>query len=415
MYQAPRGTYDILPADQPVWSFVSSAVTTAAHVHGYSRIDTPLFEDTDLFLRTVGAETDIAQKEMYSFEDRGGQPITLRPEGTAGVCRAYLQHGLHHSPQPVRLFYLCPMFRYDRPQAGRYRQLHQFGVEAIGDDDAAVDLEVIQLALDALRRVGLADMTLVLNNIGDAVDRPRFIDALREHFRPHAAHMNGDDRRRLDTNPLRLLDSKEMAGEAFMESAPRSTAFLGEAAQAHWEELLGSLDALAVPYRLDHKLVRGLDYYTRTVFEIQPAREGGQSTIGGGGRYDGLMEQLGGKPTPGIGFAMGIERLIINLREQNADIPDTGPRPVVVAFRGAAAKARAVRLTTELRAADIPAVLAPDRSLKAQMRYASGVQAPRVLILGAQELERGVVTVRDMTSAEQSEVPEDGVVQALAQ
>lgn len=414
MYQAPRGTADILPEDQPLWSFTAATVTQAAHVHGYRRIDTPIFEETGLFLRTVGEETDIVQKEMYSFDDRGGTNITLRPEGTAAVCRAYLESGMHNQAQPVRLFYLCPMFRYDRPQAGRFRQFHQFGVEAIGDTNAAVDLEVIQLAMDTMRRLGLGGMKLLLNNIGDAVDRPRFMDALQEHFRPHIAHLGKDDRRRFDTSPLRLLDSKELARESFMNDAPKSTDFLGDEAQAHWDELLAYLDELKIPYVLDSKLVRGLDYYTRTVFEVHPDREGSQSAVCAGGRYDGLIEQLGGKPTPGIGFAAGIERLILNLRGQGATAGIVPPAPIVIAYSGAEAKTKAVGIATELRAADVTAVLAPERSMKAQMRYASSVGARKVVILGPKELEAGVATVRDMETAEQKEEPQGGLLELLS-
>lgn len=413
MHQAPRGTADILPDDQRYWSFVTSAVTAAANASGYARIDTPMFEDTGLFARTVGEETDIVQKEMYSFEDRGGQDLTLRPEGTAAVCRAYLEHGLHNQPQPVRLYYLCPMFRYDRPQAGRYRQFHQFGVEAIGDPDPAVDLDVINLAMTFVANLGLDDVTLVLNNIGDAADRPAYINALREHFRPHVGHMGKDDQRRFDTSPLRLLDSKELASESFMDSAPRSTDYLGDDAKAHWTELLSYLDALGIAYRLDHKLVRGLDYYTRTVFELHPSRAGAQSAVCAGGRYDGLIEQLGGKPTPGIGFAAGIERLILNLRERGTEVPAERPRPAVVAFRGGRAKTKALQLVEALRSAGVAAVVAPDRSLKAQMRYASSTEAPTVLILGEAELERSVVTVRDMATGEQRETAEAAVVSEL--
>ena len=414
MYQAPRGTADILPEDQPLWSFTAATVTQAAHVHGYRRIDTPVFEETGLFLRTVGEETDIVQKEMYSFDDRGGTNITLRPEETAAVCRAYLESGMHNQAQPVRLFYLCPMFRYDRPQAGRFRQFHQFGAEAIGDTDAAVDLEVIQLAMDTMRRLGLGGMKLLLNNIGDASDRPRFMEALQEHFRPHIAHLSKDDRRRFDTSPLRLLDSKELARESFMNDAPRSTDFLGDEAQAHWDELLTYLDELKVPYVLDSKLVRGLDYYTRTVFEVHPDREGSQSAVCAGGRYDGLIEQLGGKPTPGIGFAAGIERLILNLREQGAAAGIEPPAPIVIAYSGAEAKTKAVGIATELRAADVAAVLAPERSMKAQMRYASSVGARTVVILGPKELENGFATVRDMKTAEQKEEPQGGLLESLS-
>ena len=405
MQQAPRGTADILPERQRYWSFVQSTLTDAALAFGYARIDTPVFEDTRLFTRTVGVETDIVQKEMYTFEDRAGQSLTLRPEGTAAVCRAYIEHGLHNQAQPVRYYYLCPMFRYDRPQAGRYRQFHQFGVEAIGDGGATVDLEVIQLAMHSMERLGLGGMTLALNNIGDAQDRPRYLDALREHFAPHRAHMGADDRRRFETSPLRLLDSKELAGESFMETAPRSIDYLAAEAQAHWDELLGHLDAIGLPYRLDHKLVRGLDYYTRTVFEVHPSREGAQSAVCAGGRYDGLIEQIGGRPTPGIGFAAGVDRMILNLEEQGAEPPEAAPPPLVVAYRGEAAKSAAIRLAIAVRAEGGRALVAPDRSLKAQLRYASGIGAPDVLILGDAELAKGVATHRDMAAGEQREIP----------
>ncbi len=405
MQQAPRGADDILPGQQRYWSFTQATLAGAAHAFGYARIDTPMFEDTRLFTRTVGEETDIVQKEMYTFEDRGGQSLTLRPEGTAAVCRAYIEHGLHNQAQPVRLYYFCPMFRYDRPQAGRYRQFHQFGVEAIGDGGATVDLEVIQLAMLGMERLGLGGMTLALNNIGDRQDRPRYIEALREHFRPHRAHLGRDDQRRFETSPLRLLDSKELAGESFTETAPRSADFLGPEAQAHWDELLGHLDALGLPYRLDHKLVRGLDYYTRTVFEVHPSREGAQSAVCAGGRYDGLIEQIGGKPTPGIGFAAGVERMILNMKEQGAEPPENAPRPFLAAYRGEAAKAAALRLAAALRAEGGSATLAPDRSLKAQLRYASAIEAPGVLILGDAELAKGVVTYRDMATGGQCELP----------
>ena len=414
MYQAPRGTADILPDQQRYWAFVQSTLVNTAKSFGYSRIDTPVFEDTALFTRTVGEETDIVQKEMYSFEDRGGQAITLRPEGTAAVCRAYLEHGFHNQAQPVRLYYFCPMFRYDRPQAGRFRQFNQFGVEAIGDSDPAVDLEVIQLAMDSMESLGLGGMTLVLNNIGDSTDRPRYIDALREHFRPHVAHLSRDDQRRFDTNPLRLLDSKELAGEAFINTAPRTTDYLGVEAQAHWDELQSYLNALAIPYRLDHKLVRGLDYYTRTVFEVHPLSVGGQSAVCAGGRYDGLIEQLGGKPTAGIGFAAGIERMILNLKEQNLNPPQVNPKPVVMAYRGPGAKAAALTLALKVRSSEGQAILAPDKSLKAQLRYASSVEAPYVLILGESELANGTVTSRDMATGEQRELPQDEAIKLIA-
>ena len=414
MYQAPRGTADLLPDAQPYWSFVRSQAESVARSFGYGRIDTPIFEDTGLFLRTVGEDTDIVQKEMYSFTDRGDQELTLRPEGTAPVCRAYLERGMRSLAQPVRLFYTSPMFRYDRPQAGRFRQFHQFGVEAIGDGDAAVDAEVIQLAMAVLSSMGLSDVTLVLNSIGDAADRPAYLDALRDHFKPHVDRLSADDRRRLDTNPLRLLDSKDATAQPFLHDAPRSVDHLGGPAREHWEQLQSYLKDLGISYREDHRLVRGLDYYTRTVFEIHPKAEGAQSAICAGGRYDGLIEQLGGPATPGIGFAAGIERMVLNLQSQGVEPPPDSPAPVVVAYRGDSAKSRGLRMAANLRSEGLVVILAPERSLKAQMRYASGVGASRVLILGDAELAKDVVTLRDMTAGEQREVPIADVGRELA-
>jgi histidyl-tRNA synthetase len=413
MYQAPRGTSDILPDQQSYWRFVHAKVEQSARLFDHHRIDTPTFESTGLFLRTVGEDTDIVQKEMYSFLDRGEQELTLRPEGTAAVCRAYLEHGMHNRPQPVRLYYVSPMFRYDRPQAGRYRQHHQFGAEAIGDGDAMVDVEIIQLAMATVESLGLSGMSLVLNTIGDSADRPGYLKALHSYYAPHQDVLCADCRRRYHNNPLRLLDCKQASCQPFLAEAPRSSDHLGAAAYGHWEALLGYLDELEVPYRLDHRLVRGLDYYTRTVFEVQSANEGAQSSIGAGGRYDGLIEQLGGRPTPGIGFAIGIERVILNLRSQGVEVPAIGPGPVVVAYRGGKAKAAGIQLAARLRHQGIPVVVAPEKSLKAQMRYASGVDAQQVLILGDAELAQGVVTVREMDKGEQRQLRVDEVAADL--
>ena len=413
MYRAPRGTYDILPERQPYWRFVERAFAERARVFGYQRIDTPLFEDVDVFLRAVGEETDIAAKEMYVFSDKGGQSLALRPEGTAAVCRAYVEHGLHNQALPVRLYYNAPMFRYDRPQAGRYRQLHQFGAEAIGDSDPAVDLEVIQLAMSSIEALGLGGMTLVLNSIGDAADRAPFLEALREHFAPSVDRLSADDRRRFDTNPLRMLDSKDARIQPLLEDAPRSADYLGDEAQAHWDALRELLAVASVDYRTDPRLVRGLDYYTRTVFEVHPAVEGAQSAVCAGGRYDGLIEQLGGPPTPGIGFAAGIDRLILNMERDGVD-PGAAPPPTVVVHVGARAKAEAVRLAAELRAAGVATVVAPVRSMRAQLRYASALGAVHAAIIGEHELEAGIVTVRDLARASQAEVTRDDVAGAIA-
>ena len=413
MYQAPRGTNDLLPDFQGYWSLVRSRSESVARTFGYGRIDTPVFESTGLFLRTVGLDTDIVSKEMYSFEDRGEQELTLRPEGTAPVCRAYLEHGMRNLPQPVRLFYTSPMFRYDRPQAGRYRQFHQFGVEAIGDGDPSIDAEIIQLAMTFIESLGLTGCNLVINSIGDAEDRPAYLQAIQKYFSPHLDILSPDDRRRFDANPLRLLDSKEPNIQALLENVPRSTDYLGPTAREHWNQLLSHLKDLNIAYREDHRLVRGLDYYTRTVFEIHPRLEGAQSAICAGGRYDGLIEQLGGSKTPGIGFAAGIERMILNLNQQGIACPPDSFELIVMSYRGNAARSAAFQLAARLRTTGKAVVLAPDRSLKAQMRYASNMNASYVVIIGDLELEKGVATVRNMATGEQLEVPMTGLVEYL--
>jgi histidyl-tRNA synthetase len=392
---------------------VQSTFERVASSFGYRRIDTPVFESTSLFQRTVGEETDIVQKEMYSFTDRGEQSLTLRPEGTAAVCRAYLEHGMHNQPQPVRLYYVSPMFRYDRPQAGRFRQFHQFGAEAIGDGDVATDLEIVQLAMTTIESLGLGNMALVINTIGDLADRPAYLKALQDYYAPHLSRLCPDCRRRYQGNPLRLLDCKQATCQPFLTDAPRSSDYLGAPAREHWESLLDHLKNLQIPYRVDHRLVRGLDYYTRTVFEVTPAEEGAQSTVAAGGRYDGLMEQLGGRPAPGVGFAAGIERLIMNLQRQEIAIPSPDAAPLVVAYQGTKAKGEGLRLVTRLRSQGVTTVLAPERSLKAQMRYASSIGAPKVLILGERELSKGVVTVKEMANGDQNEVSLETVAKQL--
>ncbi len=320
-YQAPRGTQDILPEEQPVWDFVRDTAARLSALFGYGRIETPLFEEASLFTRGVGEVTDIVQKEMYVFKDRGGLELALRPEGTAPVCRAYLEHGMHNQPQPVRLWYWTPIFRYDRPQAGRYRQHHQFGIEAIGEADAAVDAEVIELLWRFYEALGLSGLTLHLNSIGDYKCRPQYLEILRDYYRDKLDLVCEDCRVRFERNPLRLLDCKQERCQPIIAGAPPITDHLCEDCAAHFGDLRSYLDTAGIPVSLNPRLVRGLDYYTRTVFEITPPEEGAQSTIGGGGRYDGLIELLGGRPTPGIGFGTGIERIILNLKRQGVPLP----------------------------------------------------------------------------------------------
>ena len=411
-FKRPRGTADILPDDQPYWSHVYSTASKVANQFGYQRIDTPTFEDTNLFQRGVGDETDIVQKEMYSFEDHGGDGITLRPEGTASVCRAYIENGLHNSPQPVRMFYMAPMFRYERPQAGRFRQHHQFGCEAIGDQSPKVDAEIIELGWKYIADLGIKNVTLRLNSLGDHKGRADYLSDLENYFGGVADQLPKLDRDRLNRAPLRVLDSKAHETQALADAAPKSVDYINGEAEEHWEELLSLLDNLKgiYPdffYKVDHRLVRGLDYYNRTVFEYEPLDAGGQGTLLAGGRYDPLIGILGGKETPAIGFGSGIERMIIELKKQEAEInPSTGPDIVVVTL-GDASSAGA-KLATGLRAANVSTVLAPSRSMKAQMRYANQQNASNVVIIGDREVENGVASVKNLSQGgDQSEVALD--------
>jgi histidyl-tRNA synthetase len=405
-FRAPRGVADILPEEQPYWEWLRQTATRVAGSYGYRRIDVPTFEDAAIWLREEAAGTDVAEKEVYLFEDRGGDKLALRPEFTASVCRAYIQHGMGSRPQPVRLFYMGPVFRYDRPQAGRYRQHHQFGVEAIGDESPSVDAEVIDLLRTFYDALGLRDYSLHLNSIGDAKCRPAYIEKLRAYYADKLHHLCGDCRRRYDVNPLRLLDCKNEPCQPFKAGAPRITDSLCEDCAAHFAAVRSYLDDLGVAYETDPYLVRGLDYYTRTAFEFMPAVEGAQSTIGAGGRYDGLIEQLGGQATPGIGFGTGMERVILNLKRQGLT-PGEPHRPdVFIAVAAPQAQGRALRLAHDLRAQGAEVVAgAAGRSLKSQMRLADALRARKALILGPEELASGRLTVRDLETGAQATLP----------
>ena len=411
-FQAPRGTADRLPAEQKYWRYIESHAADVARRFGYGRIDSPMFEDARLFVRGVGEGTDIVEKEMYVFEDRGGDHLTLRAEGTAPVCRAYLEHGMHNQAQPVRMYYLCPVFRYERPQAGRFRQHHQFGVEAIGDGDPSVDAEVIELAWTFMHDIGLSDITLLTNSIGDGQCRPEYIAALKSYYQGQTANLCPDCRQRLGRNPLRLLDCKVETCRALGEEAPKSVECLCGECQTHWDRVHSYLDAAGIPSRVDHRLVRGLDYYTRTVFEIQPAVEGAQSTILGGGRYDGLIEQLGGRPTPGIGFGSGIERLALNLRRDEIPVPDEPSPRYLIATIGEDARVEGVRLASRMRNAGVGAILANGgRALRGQMRQANSLGVAAALIIGEDEVRDGTVVVRDLQTSSQEAVPVEQFLQ----
>jgi len=406
LFQAPRGTSDHLPEEQKYWRFIESKAVEVAARFGFGRIDTPAFEDSNLFIRSVGEGTDIVEKEMYTFDDRGGDSITLRPEGTAPVCRAYLEHGMHNLPQPVRLYYFCPVFRYERPQAGRFRQHHQFGVEVLGDGDPSVDAEVIEVAWDLMTSLGLTDINLLINSVGDPQCRPAYVEKLREYYSGHKEKLCTDCKERLDRNPLRLLDCKVERDHVLGNDAPKSADNLCGDCSEHWNKLLKYLDAMRLPYQIDHRMVRGLDYYTRTVFEVQPVDGGGQSTICGGGRYDGLITALGGRDTPGIGFATGLERLTLNLKRSEVSVPEEPKPRYLVANVGDDARIAALELSVRLRRAGVGVILGSGtRGLRGQMRQANALEIPFALILGDDEIEKGEVTVRDMESSAQESRP----------
>src|SRR3954471_17475704 len=410
--RAPRGTRDLLPADRPAWDRVERLTADLAARYGYRQITTPMFEQTDVFERGVGEVTDIVEKELFRIEPRTeeAESWSLRPEPTAGIVRAYLQHGMHTWPQPVRLTMTGPMFRYDRPQAGRYRQFWQFDIEAIGDPGPAIDAEIIELGRRVFRDAGLEGVEVLLNSIGDGACRPAYIAELTAYFEAHRAALPPREQERLDRNVLRLLDSKHPAMAALNAAAPRITDRLCDACAEHFAAVRAHLDAVDVPYRLEPGLVRGLDYYTRTAFEYYVVgREGQQQALGGGGRYDGLVELLGGRPTPGIGFGLGVDRVLLVLEEQaaasTAGTVDerTGPLAVVV---GADPDATTERLTvaTRLRAAGIVAraELAP-RKLGRQLEGAGRDGAHFAVILG-DELASGQVQLRDLLAGTQRTV-----------
>jgi histidyl-tRNA synthetase len=416
VYQAVRGTQDILPVDRAYWRYVIEQMHAVATLFGLQQIDPPIFEETSLFVRGVGEGTDIVDKEMYSFQDKGGTDITLRPEFTAGVMRAYIEHGMHVWPRPVKLYSLGPIFRHEAPQAGRYRQFHQWNVEMLGEMDPAVDLDVMSVAWMLLVRLGYRGLNFQLNSTGCPREtcRPRYRKALIEYFSAYQDRLNEVDRRRLAINPLRLLDSKEAAAQPLLGDAPHSADYLCEECAAHLATLRSYLDALDMPHTINFRLVRGLDYYTKTVFEVWAEGIGAQAAVCGGGRYDGLIEELGGPATPGVGFAMGIERVIASLRQQEIEPPALPAPRVQVSPLGDAARVPAIKLVRDLRVAGIGVAPAfGGRSLKSQLKGADKSGIAYTLILGDQELANGVVVVRDMVSSQQEAIALTGIVDWL--
>jgi histidyl-tRNA synthetase len=393
-FQAPRGTFDVLPEQGRARARLERAAAEIFGRAGYEPIATPAFEDTALFERGVGKSTDIVRKEMFTFEDKGERSLTLRPEGTASICRAYLEHGMHKLAQPVKLSYLGPFFRHERPQAGRYRQFHQLGIECVGTDSPLADAEVIMLLSDLLGELGVPGVELRLGSLGSFESRRAYLEDLKAHLHAHEGELSQDVRERIDVNPLRAFDSDHEGTQAVMASAPTIVGRLeGEDAE-HFAEVRALLDVSGVAYVVDPTLVRGLDYYTRTIFSFVCDALGAQSEIGGGGRYDGLIEQLGGPPTPAVGFAAGIERILLALDEE---VPAAG-RDAFIAIADPGQRGRAMALAVELRHAGISVeVDLAGRGLKGQLKHANRIGADRVLILEAD----GGAQLRDMETGEQ--------------
>jgi histidyl-tRNA synthetase len=406
-----KGTHDILPDEVFAWHRVEAAAREVFARYGYREIRTPIFEETELFARGIGAETDIVSKEMYTFADRDGSSLTLRPEATAGIVRAVIEHNLWNADPALRLYAVGPMFRRERPQKGRYRQFHQVNVEVFGIEGPAIDAEVIEMALAYLKACGLGDdYDLVLNSVGDGKCRPAYVDTLRAALRPQASRMCADCQRRIETNPLRVLDCKVPEDQPIIDALPRIADHLCAECRAHFDEARRQLELLGIPYRLSHRLVRGLDYYTRTTFEIGSGRLGAQNAVLGGGRYDGLVKDLGGPDLTGIGFALGMERLLMLL-------PETSPPPRCDVFLAAltpAAMDKAVKLQSELRSRGLRVLIDHEgKGLKAQMRRADKLGARFVAMLGEAELASGAWTVRDMTAAAQETIDEGRLLEHL--
>lgn len=409
-YKALQGFKDILPEDQPYWRLVEKVAVEVAELFGYRRIDTPTLEETSLYQRTSGEGTDVVEKEMYSFQDRPDKEghstsLTLRSEGTAGVVRAYLEHGLFQLAQPVKLYYLSvPIFRHDKPQAGRLREHHQFGCEALGEGDPALDAEVIGLLYQIYARLGIADVRVRINSIGDANCRPQYIETLKDYYRPLLGDVCEDCKVRFVKNPLRLLDCKDPRDQPKIAAAPRISDHLCEPCQQHFSAVQTYLEHYSVPFEHDPLIVRGLDYYTRTVFEFTPLAE--NTALCGGGRYDGLAEILGGSHTPGVGFGTGIERIILEIKKRGYQVPEPPkPRAFVVSFgKTEEFRAATVKLVAELRKAGIATEMGyGGRSGKSQMKQANASGAAYALILGDSELAGNFVTVKDLQAGLESE------------
>jgi histidyl-tRNA synthetase len=409
--QAPKGTKDVLPDESYKWHYVEGMIREVTRLFGYKEVRTPTFEHTELFERGVGDTTDVVQKEMYTFIDKGGRSITLKPEGTAGAVRAYIEGRLYAQPQPVKMYYITPVFRYEKPQAGRLREHHQFGVEVFGAPDASVDAEVISLAAALFERLNIKNLELNINSIGCPNCRPRYHQALKEYLSEQLDELCSNCRQRFDRNPLRILDCKEEKCRQVVASVPVILDFLCDECRAHFESLKRYLDAADISYKVNPMIVRGLDYYTKTVFEFISRDIGAQGTVCGGGRYDGLVGLCGGPETPGAGFGMGIERLLLVMENQGVEIPQPSNLDVMFITVGDEARFKAFKLVKDLRLRGISADMDHvGRSIKAQFKYADKLKVPRVCVIGEDELRQGCVKIRDMASGQEETVPVNEII-----
>ncbi len=412
-FQTVKGMRDLLPGEAGAFAQVEATARRVFTLYGYREVRTPVVEDTDLFVRGVGEGSEIVGKQMYTFDDKKGRSLTLRPEGTAPVARAYLQHDMASLPQPVKVFYMGPYFRYERPQAGRFRQFSQIGAEVIGDPGPYSDVELLVMLLRFLEALGFEDLEVGLNSVGDPECRQRYSRRLREFLEPHRDELGADSRRRLGTNPLRILDTKAPGERRLLEDAPHLREVLGDPAREHFEVVCEQLERFGVAYRIDDRLVRGLDYYTRTVFEITSGALGAQDAILGGGRYDGLIGELGGPAVPGIGFAIGEDRLV-DVLPDSSRVRAEGTAPVCVIAVGSAPRAVALDLAEDLRAADLAAISEfAAGSLKAGLRKAGRRGCRWVALIGEDEIAAGTVVLRDFENSTQETIQRDEFVAAV--
>ena len=412
---APKGTQDILPAESWKWQAIERIAREVAELYHFSEIRTPVFEHSELFHRGVGETSDIVRKETFTFDDRGGESLTLRPEGTAGVVRAMIENGLlNDQGARLKVFYIGPNFRHEKPQKGRYRQHHQFGVEAFGVAEPEQDAECILLQMDFYRRCGVKDLSLRINSLGDRESKQAYRDALVKFLSPAAPRLSEDSQRRLSDNPLRILDSKDPRDVEAVKGAPPAMEYLSPRSKAHFEKVARLLQNSGASFTVDGSLVRGFDYYTDTLWEVVAGGLGAQNAVGGGGRYDNLVEMLGGRPTPGVGFGSGLERLLIALDAQGVALPRV-VRPLVwIVYHGDAARDAAATLLRDLRAAGVAADLDPSgRSVKAQFKLAEREGAAFALVLGDNELAAGTVVLKDLAKREETTVPRDQVISRL--